>query len=678
MLPWASATVQRLSRSEKQILILTLDVITVVVAFTLTRFLQVLETGEPLSRALLAAETGALVLIAVAISFLLGLPRIQLKSYETRGMVKSASLGGALGVSAFAMTSVATQPLTPSGLFIFVSLFVLLSVALRLIGLHAVLAVYRFSDEAQKVIIYGAGNTGVQLALGLRGQSRLQHVAFIDDNRSLHGLSVAGRPVCAPHQLETLIASYGVSRVLLAMPSLSSVDRARIARRIADLGVSVQHLPTFVPMLERDRVSSALTDILPDAFLPREALEHTLAGAVSAYGGKSVMISGAGGSIGSELCRQLLKCQPRRLVLLDVSEAALYQIHDELEALNKPGSCEIIPMLGTVTDRRQVCAAFRAHEVEIVIHAAAYKHVPMVEGNVLAGIANNVLGTATFAQEARACGVERFVLVSTDKAVRPTSVMGATKRMAELVVARLARDPSDCRTLFTTVRFGNVLGTSGSVIPRFQQQIMRGGPVTLTHPDITRYFMTAQEATQLVLRAGAMARSGEVFVLDMGTPVRIIELARQMIRFHGYTVKDARNPDGDIEITLTELRPGEKLHEELSILNKLNPTVHPKIMTTGEVGLSSGEVAQALSALRRAVATGDTGDARRELMGWIARDLAILTRPEQPRAAARAMRQATAIVAGGLAARLEPPVPASESDESREPLEPLVSRHARR
>ena len=318
-----------------------------------------------------------------------------------------------------------------------------------------------------------------------------------------------------------------------------------------------------------------LTPIAPQNFLSRAVHNVTLEADCDSYAGRAVLISGAGGSIGSELCRQVLACRPAKLVLYELSELALYSVHQELEQLAEGTGVDVVPVLGSVTDPRQVRKVLTDHAVQVVLHAAAYKHVPLVEANPLAGLANNVFGTQTLAREAAVLGVERFILISSDKAVRPTNVMGASKRLAELVVQDLATRYGD--TIFAMVRFGNVLGSSGSVVPLFQDQISRGGPVTVTDIRVKRYFMTISEAVQLVLKAGSEARGGEVFVLDMGEPVPIMQLARQVIQRAGYTVRDAENPDGDIEIEVIGLRPGEKLEEELTLSQDLIGTRHHKI-----------------------------------------------------------------------------------------------------
>jgi FlaA1/EpsC-like NDP-sugar epimerase len=379
-------------------------------------------------------------------------------------------------------------------------------------------------------------------------------------------------------------------------------------------------VPSFAQLVGEEAFIDTLTPVVAGRFLGRQQVDQGLLPGFAAYAGQSVLVSGAGGSVGSELCRQLLAMRPRRLVLFEVSEIALYTIDRELRELAEGMAIDIVPVLGSTTDSRMARAVMVEHCVEVVLHAAAYKHVPLVEANPIAGLANNVLGTRTMGDAANEAGVKRFVLISTDKAVRPTNIMGASKRLAELVVQDLAKRSNG--TVFSMVRFGNVLGSSGSVIPLFKEQIARGGPVTLTHEDVTRYFMTISEAAQLVLLAGSFSdpsrsSGGEVYVLDMGKPVRIRDLAVQMIEAAGYSVRSPANPDGDIEIVVVGLRPGEKLHEELLIGEGLLTTPHPKILRAEETSLTELRMAGALRALRAAVTTGDPEQARQVVRDYV-------------------------------------------------------------
>ena len=469
-------------------------------------------------------------------------------------------------------------------------------------------------DSRLPVLIYGAGQTGQQLAAALLHDQQLRPVGFADDEPRLRGLTIAGLHVHGADEIETLVADHGIGRIILAMPSASEALRVRLTRRLAATGCEVHALPSFADLVT-GRASALFesSPIDPASLLGRDALENELPGVTDAYAGRRVLVTGAGGSIGAELCRQIATCAPHSLVLMDHGEHALFQIERELRELAPDIGIE--PILGSVCDAALVGVLMRARKIDVVLHAAAYKHVPMVEANAIEGMRNNVIGTRTVAIAAEEAGVGRFILVSTDKAVRPKSVMGASKRFAEMIVQDLATRATQTR--FSMVRFGNVLGSSGSVIPTFSEQIARGGPVTLTHPEITRYFMTIPEAVRLVLLAATIARGGDVFVLDMGTPVRVRDIALRMIEASGLSLRDADNPDGDIEITVTGLRPGEKLHEELLIGSDMLTTPHPRILRAQEGHLSEIELAQALKSLGEAIETRDVALLRRVLGHWI-------------------------------------------------------------
>ena len=606
--------VKALSRPQKQAILLAVDLVLVPVALALALMTQFSSFTPLAGFENVWLVTAVLVLLTAALAAALGIHQIQLKSYELWALGKTALLALALGVTFAALSYLSRLDLPVGSYPVFAVFFLTLSAGTRMLMLRLLLTIYRHDQGYSRVLIYGAGTTGRQLALALKTHESIETVAFVDDSPVLQKITVAGLPVYSPTRLGRLLRSRGIDRVLIAMPSLSQPRQAEIARRIADLGVEVQALPSFAQLVGQEELLDKLASVLPGQFLGRDKLDSALEGGCEIYAGRVVLISGAGGSIGSELCRQILNCRPARLVLLELSEHALYSIERELRTVVGDLGTEIVPVLGTVTDRRQVAHVLGEYGVEIVLHAAAYKHVPLVETNPLAGLANNVLGTHTLARAARKAGVGRFILVSTDKAVRPVGVMGASKRLAELVVADLAGRGSG--TVFATVRFGNVLGSSGSVVPLFQEQVARGGPVTITDRRMTRYFMTAQEATRLVLRAGSLAEGGEIFVLDMGKPVRIADLARQVIAASGYTVRDADNPEGDIRIEQIGLRPGEKLHEELSSGVAIQPTAHPKILCAQEAALSEFELARALRTLGRALAQGDAMGARAEALRW--------------------------------------------------------------
>ncbi len=432
------------------------------------------------------------------------------------------------------------------------------------------------------VIIYGAGNTRVQLALALIHGHEFKAVAFLDDKPALHTRKVNDLKIYPFSALEKLIARYKVIDVLLAMPSISGIRRSEIIRLLEPHSVHVRTVPNINEIARGKLTFDSLREVDIGDLLGRESVPPIKALLHANICDKVVMVTGAGGSIGSELCKQIIENNPRCLVLFERSEFNIYNIEKALLKRQKK-ACRIIPIIGSVTDRvrlEQVCEAF---EVQTIYHTAAYKHVPLVEQNPAQAVWNNIFGTLVLAQAAIKFKVETFVLISTDKAVRPTNTMGATKRFAELILQALSQHPDYYqKTRFTMVRFGNVLGSSGSVVPLFREQIAKGGPITVTDKRVIRYFMTIPEAAELVIQAGAMGQGGDVFVLDMGVPVHIVELARRMIHLSGFRVKDEAQPFGDIEIIYTGLRPGEKLYEELLIGNNVSQTQHEKIMRAEE------------------------------------------------------------------------------------------------
>ena len=432
-----------------------------------------------------------------------------------------------------------------------------------------------------KVIIYGAGTSGNQLAAALQHSSNFHPIAFVDDDRKLHGSSVRGLPVLAPQRIGQIIEEHDIEKVLLALGNTTRSERLRIVRHLEEFTIKVQTIPAFIELISEQARIEELRDIQIEDLLGRDPVKADEELMATNIRDKVVMVTGAGGSIGSELCRQIMQHSPKALVLLELNEYNLYRIQEELEELIKHApETQLIPLLGSVQQGNRLVSAMKNFDVETVYHAAAYKHVPLVEQNLIEGVRNNLFGTQSCAKAAIAAKVSTFVLISTDKAVRPTNIMGASKRLAELALQSLAA--AQDTTTFCSVRFGNVLGSSGSVVPKFRKQITAGGPITVTHPDITRYFMTISEASQLVIQAGAMAKGGEVFVLEMGEPVKISDMAKEMISLSGLTIKDSNNPTGDIEITYTGLRPGEKLYEELLVEHNCLGTEHPRIMQAQE------------------------------------------------------------------------------------------------
>jgi FlaA1/EpsC-like NDP-sugar epimerase len=459
--------------------------------------------------------------------------------------------------------------------------------------------------SAARVAIYGAGDAGARLCSVLLGGPDFEPVAFIDDKKSLQGSSINGLTVFGLEVLPQLVREQEIDRILLAMPSASRRRRREILTALEPLGLHVQSLPHLTDLIAGKARIDELRDVEVSDLLGRDPVPPNPRLFGSCIRGKCVLVTGAGGSIGSELCRQIMQLSPTRLVLFEMSEIALYTIERELSeiAARDRLSVEVVPLLGNAHHRQRVREVLSAYGVQTIYHAAAYKHVPIVEHNVVEGIHNNVISTWYTAEAAIETGVETFVLISTDKAVNPANVMGATKRLAELVLQGLQERSSSTR--FCMVRFGNVLASSGSVVPLFQEQIRRGGPVTVTHPDVIRYFMTIPEAAQLVIQAGSMAKGGDVFVLDMGRPVRIDDLARRMVNLMGLTVRDANYPEGDIEIEYTGLRTAEKLFEELLIGTNVTGTDHPMILRAMEHRLPWLRMQQVLNDLLVALSTFD-------------------------------------------------------------------------
>lgn len=454
------------------------------------------------------------------------------------------------------------------------------------------------------VLIYGAGSAGRQLAIALRNSENYKVVGFIDQDKTLENTVIMGLQVYDISRAAYLVDKYDVTQVLLAVPSASRARRKKILESLIDLSAEVLTVPDMKDIVEGKASIDQLKDVAIEDLLGRDPVTPQQCLMESNILGKVVMVTGAGGSIGSELCRQIVRQKPKALVLFELSEFGLYQIDRELKQLMETEGLhvEIIPLLGSVQRINRLVVTMKSFKVQTVYHAAAYKHVPLVEYNVVEGVRNNVFGTYYAAQAAIEAGVESFVLISTDKAVRPTNVMGTTKRMAELGLQALAEQENSKvkGTRFCMVRFGNVLGSSGSVVPLFKRQIEAGGPITVTHPDIIRYFMTIPEAAQLVIQAGAMSKGGDVFVLDMGEPVRITDLAVNLIQLSGLEVKDEQHPYGDIAIEFTGLRPGEKLYEELLIGDNVQKTAHERIMTANERYLPLAEFEQHLNELDKA------------------------------------------------------------------------------
>ncbi|MGQ4880224.1 polysaccharide biosynthesis protein [Billgrantia sp. LNSP4103-1] len=569
----------RLPRYYKRLIQLFIDAILLTLSFVMAIWLR-LENLEPLSDPAIWVMWLTVLPISLAVFAKLGFYRAVIRYLSVKAL-KTLLIGISASAALLVITSSLFAIFLPRSTCLIYPMLALFSVGgvryfLRSLNMHNMI---RYKA---RVIIYGAGAAGSQLANTLRQGSEYAPVAFVDDWRGMHGTFVEGLEVYGPEMLPGLLRHFGAERILLAIPSAPRSRRREILRSLETLSVPVQTLPSIEDIIGGHARLNEIRDITVEDLLGRDPVPPNQALMDANVRGKVVLVTGAGGSIGSELCHQLLQQCPKQLLLYELCEFALYGIERALaQRMQEQGlDVSVKALLGSVQDRKRLDNVMRTFGVETIYHAAAYKHVPMVEHNVSQGILNNVFGTLATAQAAVACKVETFVLVSTDKAVRPTNVMGTTKRIAELICQALADQQSQTR--FSMVRFGNVLGSSGSVVPLFRDQIARGGPITVTHPEVTRYFMTIPEAAQLVIQAGAMGSGGDVFVLDMGKPVRIADLAAEMVRLSGLEVLSEENPEGDIEIRHTGLRPGEKLYEELLIGENEAPTAHPRIRTAKE------------------------------------------------------------------------------------------------
>ena len=479
-----------------------------------------------------------------------------------------------------------------------------------------------------QVLIYGAGNSGSQLASALANNKSMNVVGFLDDNPRLHGIKLNGLEIYNPKNIIEIIKKKNITDVLLALPSASRIRRKNIIIKLSKLRLSVRTLPDLNDLASGKISISDVRELDIDDLLGRESVKQNEFLIAANIKNKTVLVTGAGGSIGSELCRQIIKFNPKKILLFEISEFALYKIHQEIlkiidvnKSISSSGNSaiEILPLLGSVCDQVRMNDIVEKWLPDTIYHAAAYKHVPLVEHNIAEGVRNNVMGTLVCAQAAVRYEVSNFVLISTDKAVRPTNIMGASKRLSEMMLQALSKEldvlsskndslelsSKKKRTCFSMVRFGNVLDSSGSVVPLFREQVKNGGPITLTHPDITRYFMTIPEAAQLVIQAGAMGEGGDVFVLDMGQPVKIHDLARRIVKLSGLTIKDENNPNGDIEIRVTGLRPGEKLFEELLIGENPEKTIHPLITKAHENFINWDQLKKEIDILNMALNTND-------------------------------------------------------------------------
>lgn len=581
-------------RPMKRAISVAYDVVAISVAFYLAYVLRLsqLEFHFSLQELLCLLAT---IIISIAIFIRMGLYRAILRYIPPQAIV---TIFVGIVASSFAMIATgfylhAFLPRSVPVIYSFIALF--------LIGLPRLLfrsLLQFFTPKGNSnVIIYGAGESGHFLASHLHKSVQYKPVAFVDDNEKLHNSNLRGIKVYSPGELPQLITRFNAKKILLALDNATQQQTISIVRALENLPVQVQAIPPLNDLINGTANAEEFRSIQIEELLGREPVAPAPALLQTNITGKFVMITGAGGSIGSEICRQVLALKPAAIVLYERCEFNLYQINDELLSLSRNNSIKIYPILGSINNEALLESVMKSFQVQTLYHAAAYKHVPLVEYNILEGTNNNLFGTFKTAKAAIAAKVENFVLISSDKAVRPTNVMGATKRLAELVLQALATQQHS--TLFSMVRFGNVLDSSGSVVPKFREQIKRGGPITVTHPEITRYFMTMSEAAQLVIQAGAMAKGGDVFVLEMGEPVKIVNLATEMAFLSGYSIKSDTNPNGDIEIKFTGLRPGEKLYEELLVGDNCEGTEHARIMRANEKSIPLADLEAYLAVLQR-------------------------------------------------------------------------------
>ncbi|MCE7652288.1 polysaccharide biosynthesis protein [Vibrio fluvialis] len=591
-----------ISRMNKRIISVLIDAFFIIFSFYSAYWVRVGDVEVIHSETILSLLV--VVTIVTIVTFTkLGLYRAILR-YLTFHALAVVSVGTLISASSVAIAAFYFDAPVPRSLPIIYGTFLCLLCGGSRLVVRVLVSGLINGTGRKVVLIYGAGSAGRQLAIALRNSESYKVVGFIDQDKTLENTVIMGLQVNDISRAAYLVEKYDVTQILLAVPSASRARRKRILESLMELSAEVLTVPDMKDIVEGKASIDQLKDVAIEDLLGRDPVTPQQSLMEANILDKVVMVTGAGGSIGSELCRQIVRYKPKALVLFELSEFGLYQIDRELNQLiqDEGLSVEVIPLLGSVQRINRLMVTMKSFNVQTVYHAAAYKHVPLVEYNVVEGVRNNVFGTYYTAQAAIEAGVESFVLISTDKAVRPTNVMGTTKRMAELGLQALAEQEKikSKGTRFCMVRFGNVLGSSGSVVPLFKRQIEAGGPITVTHPDIIRYFMTIPEAAQLVIQAGAMGKGGDVFVLDMGDPVRITDLAVNLIQLSGLEMKDEEHPYGDIAIEFTGLRPGEKLYEELLIGDNVEETAHERIMTAKERYLTLVEFEKHLNDLDKA------------------------------------------------------------------------------
>ena len=598
----------RLNRKSKIIFILCVDLLIVTVSLYVAFILRLNDTWpiEPFVKSINVLYVMIVSTIIIILLLKFHLKKLSRFYFNFETVTDMVALVASVTITGFSINIIFEMGAPRTVPIIAGAVMLILIFSFRFLAWHLLRSLELSTYNRTAVAIYGAGGAGCQLASLLRNSEHYRPVCFVDENSNLQGLNISGLYVYKPSQLEKLITKGKVKEVFLAIPSLNQIARDKIIKSIGNLGCKMQEVPAYDEIIKSKNLVKSLRPVKANDILNRDNIEIDIV--ASDYENANILVTGGGGSIGSELCRKIILTKPRRLVILDISEFNLYNIERELRKTVTNNEIELVPILGSVCDVSLLEIIFKEHNINIILHSAAYKHVPLVEQNIIEAIKNNVLGTKIIAETAAKNNADRFTLVSSDKAVRPTSVMGATKRIAELVLQDIQQSDTQC--IYTMVRFGNVIGSSGSVIPLFKQQIEEGGPVIVTHQDITRYFMTIPEASQLVLLASSFAEGGEVFVLDMGEPIKIIELARRMIKLSGYTVADDENPDGDIEIKISRLRPGEKLYEELIVGDNVTSTYHPSIFQSKESKLSKHNMEEFYKQIEKCIKKQDSIKAR--------------------------------------------------------------------
>jgi FlaA1/EpsC-like NDP-sugar epimerase len=607
-----------LSRGAKRVILVGFDVVALMLVLWLSFTIRLGGSFSPTSYHWLLMAAAPFIAIPVFVR--MGLYRAVIRYLPERAfitVIQAMTLATLLWVVALYFAEATRFAVFPRTVPLFYFIFgTLLIGGARFIAKALLALPERNVGREAGVVIYGAGTAGTQLAEALRTQGRNYVAAFLDDDPAMWGRDVAGYRVYAPDNLGELVRNRAVREVILSLPSADAPTRGAIIEKLSQLPVKIRTLPAISDLASGKYLVSQLRAIDIDDLLGRSAVPADSRLFEAMLVDRTIMVTGAGGSIGSELTRLIAKWHPKKLVLLEANEFALYEIERTLKLVN---GTVIVPVLGSVADAALVRRTLAAEGVEVIFHTAAHKHVPLVEINALEGVRNNVIGTRVLVEAARDAGIERFVLISTDKAVRPTSVMGATKRWAELIVRHYGATGDTARQRFCAVRFGNVLGSNGSVVPLFREQIAAGGPVTLTDERMTRYFMSIHEAAELIVQAGALSEGGDIFLLDMGEPVRIRDLAENMIRLAGLTVRSAKNPGGDIEIAVTGSRPGEKLYEELFYdPAHATRTAQPRIFRSPSAVRKTDDLPAALERLEAALSAEDEPLMRRVLFGYVA------------------------------------------------------------